>query len=141
MVPKRPIVAAKWRIYLARLRLVKKYKKLNITKSTTQMWWTVNGILYANCIVHPLSSSTTEDVVMDKKTNAPTTRRWTTLRDEKNRRLEAVVRYAKGKILNSNDIVAALETVILSGDRVALEGDNQKQADFLSRSLVQVDPG
>jgi len=78
---------------------------------------------------------------MDKKTNAPTTRRWTTLRDEKNRRLEAVVRYAKGKILNSNDIVAALETVILSGDRVALEGDNQKQADFLSRSLVQVDPG
>ena len=27
------------------------------------------------------------------------------------------------------------------GDRVALEGDNQKQADFLARSLAAVDPG
>jgi hypothetical protein len=34
-----------------------------------------------------------------------------------------------------------LETLIQSGDRVALEGNNQKQADFLSRSLAKVDPG
>ena len=27
-----------------------------------------------------------------------------------------------------------------AGDRIVLEGDNQKQADFLSRSLVKVDP-
>src|SRR6202008_1995412 len=33
----------------------------------------------------------------------------------------------------------ALETLIVSGDRIVLEGDNQKQADFLSRSLVKVD--
>lgn len=77
---------------------------------------------------------------MDQNTLTPPIRRWTTLRDEKNRRLDAVAPYAKGKILNSGDIVAALETVILPGDRVALEGDNQKQADFLSRSLVQADP-
>src|SRR3981189_2024862 len=32
-----------------------------------------------------------------------------------------------------------LETLIVSGDRIVLEGDNQKQADFLSRSLVKVD--
>ncbi|MFN2604580.1 MAG: malonate decarboxylase subunit alpha, partial [Gemmatimonadaceae bacterium] len=37
-------------------------------------------------------------------------------------------------------IVDALEALIVPGDRVALEGNNQKQADFLSRSLAQVDP-
>ena len=33
-----------------------------------------------------------------------------------------------------------LQGLLRSGDRVALEGNNQKQADFLSRSLVQIDP-
>src|SRR6202008_4475533 len=33
----------------------------------------------------------------------------------------------------------ALEALVVAGDRIVLEGDNQKQADFLSRSLVQVD--
>ncbi len=33
-----------------------------------------------------------------------------------------------------------LHEVILPGDRVALEGDNQKQADFLSRTLAGCDP-
>jgi len=37
--------------------------------------------------------------------------------------------------------VPFLEAVIGSGDRVVLEGNNQKQADFLSRSLLEVDPG
>ncbi|HMH13912.1 MAG TPA: malonate decarboxylase subunit alpha [Edaphobacter sp.] len=31
-----------------------------------------------------------------------------------------------------------LESVIVQGDRIVMEGDNQKQADFLSRALVQV---
>src|SRR5207237_6727754 len=35
--------------------------------------------------------------------------------------------------------VALLEEVILTGDRVCLEGDNQKQADFLARALTEVD--
>ena len=34
----------------------------------------------------------------------------------------------------------ALEALVAPGDRVALEGNNQKQADFLSRSLAAVDP-
>jgi malonate decarboxylase alpha subunit len=33
-----------------------------------------------------------------------------------------------------------LQALIEPGDTVALEGDNQKQADFLSRALVQADP-
>ncbi len=46
----------------------------------------------------------------------------------------------KGPILPTERIIEALETLIVSEDRIVLEGDNQKQADFLSRSLVQVDP-
>jgi len=46
----------------------------------------------------------------------------------------------QGRILKREKIVEALETLIQAGDRIVLEGDNQKQADFLSRSLVQVNP-
>ena len=65
---------------------------------------------------------------------------WTTRRDEKQRRLESVKPWRKGPVLAQNKIVETLETVIQSGDRIVMEGDNQKQADFLSRSLAEVDP-
>jgi malonate decarboxylase alpha subunit len=68
------------------------------------------------------------------------TRSWTTKRDEKLSRIEAASSVAQGKVLDSARIVEALQILIKPGDRVALEGDNQKQADFLSRSLVQADP-
>jgi malonate decarboxylase alpha subunit len=45
----------------------------------------------------------------------------------------------KGPVLAQEKIAEALESVIVAGDRIVMEGDNQKQADFLSRSLVQVD--
>jgi len=45
-----------------------------------------------------------------------------------------------GKLVRPDSIVALLGTLLRPGDRVVLEGDNQKQADFLSRSLVQLDP-
>ncbi|MBN7119602.1 hypothetical protein ACP87_18220 [Pseudomonas oleovorans] len=48
---------------------------------------------------------------------------------------------ADGVVLPSDKIVAALEALIAPGDRVVLEGNNQKQADFLSRSLAKADPG
>ncbi|HVW50110.1 MAG TPA: malonate decarboxylase subunit alpha [Trinickia sp.] len=67
-------------------------------------------------------------------------RTWTTLRDEKARRLAAVAPWLEDGILPSERIVDALQALIRPGDRVALEGDNQKQADFLSRSLARVDP-
>jgi malonate decarboxylase alpha subunit len=65
---------------------------------------------------------------------------WTTRRDEKRRRLESVKPWMRGPVLAQNKMVEALETVIQSGDRIVMEGDNQKQADFLSRSLAKVDP-
>jgi malonate decarboxylase alpha subunit len=67
-------------------------------------------------------------------------RSWTTLRDEKARRMAIISPWLADGVLPRERIVDALETLIRPGDRVALEGDNQKQADFLSRSFAQVDP-
>src|ERR1700684_3635437 len=69
------------------------------------------------------------------------TRSWTTRRDEKRRRMQLVQPWMKGPVLPNARIVEALEAVIVSGDSIVLEGDIQKQADFLSRSLVEVNPG
>jgi malonate decarboxylase alpha subunit len=45
-----------------------------------------------------------------------------------------------GLLLPKEKLVESLEVLIAPGDRIVLEGDNQKQADFLSRSLVKADP-
>ncbi len=46
----------------------------------------------------------------------------------------------RGKRVDTACAVQLLSAVIESGDRVCLEGNNQKQADFLARSLTQLDP-
>lgn len=68
-------------------------------------------------------------------------RKWTSRRDEKKRRLQQIAPWMRSGILPQDRIVDALELLIQPGDKVVLEGDNQKQADFLSRSLAKVDPG
>jgi malonate decarboxylase alpha subunit len=65
---------------------------------------------------------------------------WTTRRDEKQRRLDRLRTWINGPVLPQSRIVEALEYLILPGDRVVIEGDNQKQADFLSRALAAVSP-
>jgi malonate decarboxylase alpha subunit len=65
---------------------------------------------------------------------------WTARRDEKKRRMQLVSSWMNGPILSQTKLIQALELLIAPGDRIVLEGDNQKQADFLSRSLVQADP-
>jgi len=72
--------------------------------------------------------------------SAGAVRSWTVMRDAKARRVAAVGAHASGKLLAQHAIVEALQTLLRPGDRVALEGNNQKQADFLSRALLQVDP-
>jgi len=67
--------------------------------------------------------------------------RWSTRRAEKQRRLALVRHLADGAVLPRVHLVAALEALIVPGDKVVLEGNNQKQADFLSRTLAQVDTG
>ena len=71
---------------------------------------------------------------------APAARSWSTRREAKHEKLAGVARRVRGKIVEAAAIVEVLEALIRPGERVALEGDNQKQADFLSRSLSQVDP-
>ncbi|WP_265565407.1 malonate decarboxylase subunit alpha [Streptomyces hygroscopicus] len=63
-----------------------------------------------------------------------------TMTSGKRARLARVEPLLQGKVLPTERTVEALEAVLLPGDRVALEGNNQKQADFLSRCLAQVDP-
>jgi malonate decarboxylase alpha subunit len=67
-------------------------------------------------------------------------RQWNTRALEKARRMKAIDSWLDHGMLKAERIVDALETLILPGDRIALEGNNQKQADFLSRSLAKVDP-
>jgi malonate decarboxylase alpha subunit len=65
---------------------------------------------------------------------------WSRRRTKKAARLSRIAPWMNGLVLETGAIVEALQTLLEPGDAVALEGDNQKQADFLSRSLVQVDP-
>src|ERR1700679_1325506 len=67
-------------------------------------------------------------------------RNWSTRRGEKAQRMALIADWLKGPVLRQERIVDALQALIAPGDRIVIEGDNQKQADFLSRSLVKVDP-
>jgi malonate decarboxylase alpha subunit len=67
-------------------------------------------------------------------------RSWTTRRDAKAKRLSKVETMSRGKVIPTENIVNVLEELLISGDRVVLEGNNQKQASFLSKSLNDVNP-
>ncbi|GIN20481.1 malonate decarboxylase subunit alpha [Siminovitchia fordii] len=63
---------------------------------------------------------------------------WTTRLEEKLRRVESIKGLANGKVIPTDAIVEAMEKLILPRDRVVLEGNNQKQASFLSEALAQL---
>ncbi|MFG1463364.1 malonate decarboxylase subunit alpha [Xanthobacter sp. DSM 24535] len=67
-------------------------------------------------------------------------RAWDTQSQSREKRVAAASAYAKGKQVAPGDVTRLLEAVIRPGDRVCLEGDNQKQADFLAARLAEVDP-
>ena len=66
---------------------------------------------------------------------------WDNAQRARDSRLQAGARYAQGKRVARQDATALLEAVIQPGDRVCLEGDNQKQADLLAVALATVDSG
>ena len=66
---------------------------------------------------------------------------WDNAQRARDLRLQAGARYAQGKRVARQDATALLEAVIQPGDRVCLEGDNQKQADLLAVALAAVDSG
>lgn len=55
-------------------------------------------------------------------------------------RLERARRIAPAKLVDSSLAVALMEAVLQPHDRVCLEGNNQKQADFLAQCLAKVNP-
>src|SRR6478735_1981586 len=64
---------------------------------------------------------------------------WQNNRAARDARIAAGAGLAHGKVVEASDATRLLEAVIRPGDRVCLEGDNQKQADLLSRALLAVD--
>lgn len=67
-------------------------------------------------------------------------RDWNLQGRNRDARLARAFGLADGKRVATADARALLEAVLEPGDRVCLEGNNQKQADFLARTLASVDP-
>lgn len=69
---------------------------------------------------------------------------WSTKASQRQDRLarasQALGPHLKGKGVAASAIQALLEAVLQPGDRVCLEGNNQKQADFLADALVGLNP-
>ncbi len=62
------------------------------------------------------------------------------LRDSYLSRTLAAKSIANGKFVAKENALALLKAIVRSGDRVCIEGDNQKQADFFARELVKLNP-
>ena len=65
---------------------------------------------------------------------------WDKQRRSKEERLNAAAALCNGKTVATENIVKLMEAVIHPGDKVVLEGDNQKQAAFLAASLAGSGP-
>lgn len=76
--------------------------------------------------------------------NANRSTAWNLQSQSRARRLEraasALGQGLRGKYLGADDAVKLLHALLEPGDRVCLEGNNQKQADFLARTLTHLDP-
>ncbi|MEH7086851.1 malonate decarboxylase subunit alpha [Neobacillus drentensis] len=68
------------------------------------------------------------------------TRSWTQKRDRKLEKLERINSLLDRKFIDTSRIVEVMEALIEPGSKVVLEGDNQKQASFLSQKLLEVNP-
>ena len=65
-------------------------------------------------------------------------RTWREARDARDARIDAGRSFLKPKLVKVRDVVPLLEAIIRPGDRVCLEGDNQKQTDLLAQCLAPV---
>ena len=65
---------------------------------------------------------------------------WQSEQRARDERLAAGRKFAAGKMVEPKDTTALLEAVVRPNDRICLEGDNQKQADFLAACLAKADP-
>jgi malonate decarboxylase alpha subunit len=68
------------------------------------------------------------------------TRVWDRARQGRRARLDRARAAGLERWVDPARATALLEAIVEPGDRVCLEGDNQKQADFLAAALARVDP-
>lgn len=92
----------------------------------------------ASVAVAPPSPAKTQTSVARR----PLDEKWSKTRRDTEERLGRLAQYLEpgGKLFDAGDAVSVLSAVIRSGDRVNIEGNNQKQADFLADSLCKLDP-
>jgi len=70
------------------------------------------------------------------------TRKWDTRKTDYLERMSGAEPYVNnGKVVAAEDTINVLEAVIRPFDRVNIEGNNQKQADFLAEALIKCDTG
>jgi malonate decarboxylase alpha subunit len=69
-----------------------------------------------------------------------TYKKWETQTGNRRARLLRASGVCPDRIVPAASVIALLEELIEPGDRVCLEGNNQKQADFLAECLAQADP-
>ncbi len=67
-------------------------------------------------------------------------RDWNTLAARRQARLQRATDAGLGPLVPHAEVSRLLHTVLEPGDRVCLEGNNQKQADYLAECLAQLDP-
>lgn len=67
-------------------------------------------------------------------------KQWDSQKQNRHARLLRASIVCQDKVVPAERITDLLEALLESGDRVCLEGNNQKQADFLARCLTQVEP-
>ena len=68
------------------------------------------------------------------------TRTWTTGATRHAARVARAGAVARGKVVDAGRVTELLEAVIEPGDRLCVEGNNQKQADFLAECLARCNP-
>ncbi|HCL6629810.1 TPA: malonate decarboxylase subunit alpha [Citrobacter amalonaticus] len=67
-------------------------------------------------------------------------KKWNKLQEDTRQRMAQIQSlFRQGKEIDAADTVTLLEGVIRAGDRINIEGNNQKQADFLAECLCKVD--
>jgi len=67
-------------------------------------------------------------------------RKWDTRKTDYLERMSGAEQYvSNGKVVAAEDTINVLEAVIRPFDRVNIEGNNQKQADFLAEALIKCD--
>ncbi|MBP6115072.1 MAG: malonate decarboxylase subunit alpha [Neisseriaceae bacterium] len=67
-------------------------------------------------------------------------KQWDLQRQRKAAKLARVASLRQGLFVDTDDIVTVMERLVAPYDRVVLEGNNQKQASFLSQRLAAVNP-